>query len=83
MMKDDRTNVMPLSRAPSGSQVVITRIIGGRGFRRRLSDMGLVRGASFRVVKSFQPGPCVISFQESKLGLGHGMASKIMVKVKE
>lgn len=41
-----------LSDAPSGAAAIVTEVTGEGPFRRRLLDMGFVRGACVRVIKS-------------------------------
>lgn len=41
-----------LSDAPSGSAAVVVEVTGEGPFRRRLLDMGFVRGTCVRVIKS-------------------------------
>ena len=52
----------------------------GRGFEKRLMDMGLTPGTEVLVVKSapFQ-GPLEVSVKGSRLALGRGMAERIFV----
>jgi Fe2+ transport system protein FeoA len=41
-----------LSEAPSGTAAIVADVTGEGPFRRRLLDMGFVRGACVRVIKS-------------------------------
>jgi len=53
---------------------------GGRGFEKRLMDMGLTPGTEVLVVKSAPfHGPLEISVKGSRLALGRGMAKRIFV----
>ncbi len=74
--------MLPLTLATSGKEVVLTAVTGGMGLRKRLADMGLTKGATFRVVQTRQPGPCIIAIGDTRLVLGYGMARKIMVMEK-
>ena len=69
----------PLSRVSDGETVSLARINAGKGLRSRLIAMGLVRGVKITVVNNSHPGPFVISVRDSKMMLGTGMASKILV----
>ena len=52
----------------------------GRGFEKRLMDMGLTPGTEVMVVKSATfHGPLEISVKGSRLALGRGMAKRIFV----
>lgn len=75
-----KKQVLPLGFVPTGSTVLIQKIGGGRSLSQRLTEMGLVRGTSVRVIKNDVGGPLTISVGESRLALGRGMALKIMVE---
>jgi ferrous iron transport protein A len=55
-------------------------VTAGFGLQRRLADMGLIPGASVMVMGGCHPGPLLIDIRGSRLGLGFGVAQKIMVK---
>lgn len=75
---------IPLAMLPSGGKGRITRVCGGRGLVRRLSDMGFIPGVEVRVVHSHQNpghgGPLVVEVKDSRIALGRGVAMKIMVQ---
>ena len=75
-MKDP---LIPLAMTGSGVMVRLVDIRAGRGLTKRLADMGLTSGVSFRVINSQRPGPVIIELRGSRLVLGHGVAQKIMV----
>jgi Fe2+ transport system protein FeoA len=57
------------------------RCMGDR-FVKRLSDMGLTPGTKVTVVKSAPfNGPLEVCFRGSRLAIGRGMASRILVDV--
>jgi len=68
----------PLALSKPGEKVVVRNIIGGMGIRRRLESMGLYPGEEVEVV-SAQRGPIILSVKGCRLGIGQGMANKIMV----
>jgi len=78
-MEAGRNMPMPLSMVEPGREVIVCDIFGGRGLRRRLSDMGLAPGASVIVMQGSFRGPVVVSVKGSRIMLGRGMAQKIMV----
>jgi Fe2+ transport system protein FeoA len=71
---------MPLALACPGETVTVTTVRAGRGLQRRLADMGLTPGVQIRVINSQMPGPVLIDLRGSRLGLGFGVAQKILVK---
>jgi ferrous iron transport protein A len=73
-------HIMPLSLAGAGKLLTVTGINAGFGLQRRLADMGLIPGTSVTVVSGCHPGPLLIDIRGSRLGLGFGVAQKIMVK---
>ena len=81
--RKDKESLISLNMVSPGKEVTVVSITGGRHFRQRLIDMGLAKGTCLRVLQSNRPGPCVIRLGESRLALGHGMCTKILVKEKE
>jgi Fur family ferric uptake transcriptional regulator len=74
-----RKDVMPLIMASPGELVRIVGFRGHRGMERRLTSMGLQRGAEVEVIKSSGPGPLIVASQETRIALGAAMAKKILV----
>jgi Fur family ferric uptake transcriptional regulator len=74
-----RKAVIPLIMASPGEQVRIVGFQGHRGMERRLTSMGLKRGADVEVIKSSGPGPLIVASQETRIALGAAMAKKILV----
>ena len=70
---------LPLTMVSPGKEVTLISIRGGRGLRRRLTDMGLNEGMKLKVLHSHTPGPCIVLAGDTRLALGHGMAHKILV----
>jgi DtxR family Mn-dependent transcriptional regulator len=55
--------------------------VRGKGFEKRLMDMGLTPGTSVTVVKSAPfHGPLEVLVRGSRLALGRGMAERIIVE---
>lgn len=69
---------MPLSMVRPGQRVTIREIKGGRGLIGRLANMGIYPGVEIEVVSNF-PGPLILNRAGVRLGLGHGMAHRILV----
>lgn len=57
----------------------IKQIYGGRNVNKRLFELGLNRGAKFKVVKN-DIGPVILNLSGNKLALGRGLASKIFIQ---
>jgi ferrous iron transport protein A len=71
---------MVLSRIDPGTEVTLIDIIGGKGIRSKLYSMGLVPGTSLKVLNRNGRGPLMVAVKESRLVIGQGMASKILVE---
>jgi Fe2+ transport system protein FeoA len=71
---------MVLSRIDPETEVTLVDITGGRGIRSKLYSMGLVPGVSLKVLNRNGHGPLIISVKDSRLVMGQGMASKIIVE---
>ena len=71
---------MPLAMAQPGEIVTVTGIRAGWGLQRRLADMGLTSGVQIRVINRQISGPVLIDLRGSRVGLGRGVAQKILVK---
>jgi ferrous iron transport protein A len=71
--------LIPLTTATTGRQVRVSRLDGGQGLRGRLCAMGITPGVPVEVVTD-GGGPVVLSVLGSRVMIGRGMASKIMVR---
>lgn len=72
--------MMPLSMVRSGERVKIVEIRGGRGLIGRLADMGFYPGAEIEVISN-RPGPLILNRGGVRLGIGYGMAHRILVSL--
>jgi Fur family ferric uptake transcriptional regulator len=75
-----REPIMPLTMVSPGEKVRIEAFNSGRGIARRLTDMGLNVGAEVHVISKGSPGPFLIAVKGTRLGIGYGVAHKIMVR---
>jgi Fe2+ transport system protein FeoA len=72
-----------LTDLEDGQTGIIISISGGKKASKRLADLGLTPGAAIRVLrKTLFSGPVQIEISGSKLVLGSGLASKIIVVLK-
>ena len=71
--------VFPLSNTQIGDRVVIQQIQSGRGMAHRLSKMGFTKGSEARVISKTNSGSVIVCIQDEQIGLGAGMANKVMV----
>ncbi len=74
--------IIPLSDAPQGSVVKIVGLPPQPNLRIRLMQMGLVPGAIVEVFHNDR-GPLTIKVKGVMIGIGRGMARKILVQIVE
>jgi Fur family ferric uptake transcriptional regulator len=74
-----RQPMMPLSMAKAGEAVMIKEIMGGGEAQRRLASMGLRRGDLLEIINNNGQGRLIVGHDCTRIALGRGMASKIMV----
>jgi len=75
---------IPLTHLHVGEKAEIKRIEGGLAFQRKTASLNIRVGKTVRKITN-QPfrGPVIIEIDGRRIGLGRGMASKILVEVKE
>lgn len=74
--------VIALTKMKTGKKGKILSILGGSAAFRRLEALGLRIGK--RITKKsggFLWGPVTVQVGGSQIGIGHGMAAKVMVEV--
>lgn len=72
---------MPLNRVEPNKEVRLIAIEGGKKMKKRLADLGLNIGATIKVIRKSGQGPLILAVKESRLAIGDGMASKIIVEL--
>lgn len=68
----------PLTMAGEDERVCVQSLQGGKQLTRRLTELGLNQGTELRVVQR-RGGGLVVARGETRIALGGGMASKILV----
>lgn len=84
--RNSKKSKVPLTELKKGESGTVAAISSwhrrGRGFEKRLMDMGLTPGTIITVVKSAPfHGPIEILVRGSRLALGRGMAERILVEI--
>jgi ferrous iron transport protein A len=69
----------PLILAAAGERVRVVAVGHGRGFDRKLSDLGLITGCEVTVVSRDGAGRVVVARDEMRLALGTGIAHRVLV----
>ncbi|MGI9861302.1 ferrous iron transport protein A [Moorella naiadis] len=76
--------LLPLEFLNTGREAVIKEVAGGMTLRHRLTELGMVRGKTIRIIRNDNFGPIIISLGNDsgsgRLAIGRGMAHKIMVE---
>ena len=75
--------LLPLSSTQVGARVIITQILSGKNMIRQLREQGLTLGSEVLVISKTTRGSIVVSLGDRQVGLGAGMANKVMVKAIE
>ncbi len=72
---------IPLTDLAAGESGLVVEIQGGGQVARRLESMGIRIGKKItKVGGMFMHGPLTVQIGHTKIGIGHGMAEKIMVE---
>lgn len=73
--------IRPLGRLPSGSRGRVSSMAGGMAMTVRLADMGLHIGSQVDMVgRTGGHGPVYVMVDGVRLGIGGGMADRILVE---
>ncbi len=79
----ERASGVSLSGLEDGQTGVIVSVTGGKMLTKRLADLGITTGKEVKVIrKTLFSGPVQVEVAGSKLVIGWGLASKIMVEVR-
>ncbi|MDV3349841.1 FeoA family protein [Leptothoe sp. LEGE 181152] len=70
---------LPLAMATVGDRVWIAQLNGGQSMVRRLTEVGIVPGKEITVASRTGSGSVVVALQGCRIGLGAGMAHRVMV----
>ena len=70
---------LPLAMTCVGYRVWVVQIKGGHRMVRRLMDVGIVQGSEITVVSRTESGSVIVALQGCRIGLGAGMAHRVMV----
>ena len=50
------------------------------GILRRLLDLGLTKGCTFKIVQGSRHGPVLVEVRGTRVALGHGLARRLIVE---
>ncbi|MFH1710209.1 MAG: FeoA family protein [bacterium] len=71
-----------LTQMKSGQSGVVAEVLGGYGIARRLEALGIRTGQKITKISGMiMRGPITILVGQTHIGIGFGMASRIIVEV--
>lgn len=76
------TSSYPLSQTKAGATVWVVGF-AEKGGTNRFLGMGLIRGTKLQIVNAQPSGSVMIAIQDQRMGIGAGMANKILVSDKQ
>jgi len=79
-MKAEANRLIPLSMLREGEQGIIVGFNCGRGLMKRLSELGFTVNSKVKILNANHSGPVIVSVKDSKIAVGRGVASKILVQ---
>ena len=79
-MKKTDSEIIQLLYAPKDTPLEIVSLDGGNVLHQKLTAMGLTHHAVVRVLRGGGSGPMVVEVRGSRVGLGKGICSRIMVR---
>lgn len=74
------TDDLRLSELRKGEMAQIESMKGGHQFLSRLASLGFTPGAYLTIVQNFGHGPIIVKLRDTRVALGRGEASKILVE---
>jgi ferrous iron transport protein A len=81
-MKSEK-NGTSLTVLEDGQTGIIVSVSGGKILTKRLADLGITSGTEVKVIRrTLFSGPVQVEVAGSRLVLGNGLASKIIVELK-
>jgi ferrous iron transport protein A len=63
-----------------GVRAVVSELQGGRGFASRLAGMGISVGCQIEMLQNPARGPLLVRVRDTRIALGRGEASNIVVR---
>lgn len=69
----------PLPMASEGERLRVVALRAGRSADRRLIEMGITVGTEITLIQAGGEGPLLVAVSDARLGLGRGMAHKVLV----
>ena len=74
------TSCLNLNDCLLNKTYVVTELIGGSMSTQRLTHLGFIPNTPIKIIRRGWGGPVLIEIKGSRLALGRGLASKVIVK---
>ncbi len=74
-----RSDFLPLIMLKKGQEALLKEINSGAKLKKKLNDMGLTPGVKINVISASGSGPVILDVRGSRLALGRGIVSKVVV----
>jgi len=76
-------NLISLVEMTPSMKGIVVEIEGGYGMIRKLDALGIREGVEIRKISSqLMRGPVMVEVERTQVGIGFGMASRILVEIK-
>ena len=83
MLRKNKISEIALTEMEDGQTGIIVSVLGGKILTKRLADLGITSGTGVKVIRrTLFSGPVQVEVAGSRLVLGNGLASKILVETK-
>lgn len=73
-------NRVTLSEMAAGEKATITAFQSGRAVNNRLASLGFTPGVTVDMTQNFGRGPLIVTVRGTRVALGRGEASRIIVE---
>ncbi|MGB9672717.1 MAG: FeoA family protein [Anaerolineales bacterium] len=79
-MKRTDDSICSLNEVQPNERVVMVGMRGGKGLIGRLTALGFTPGVELTMVQNYHHGPLIVSVRDTRVALGRGEASHILVR---
>ena len=70
----------PLTDLATDEEGAVMQLTGGKILVSRLATLGFTPGAPLRMIRNYGHGPIIVRVRDTRIALGRGEATKIMVQ---
>ncbi len=79
-MSENNPIEIPLNILGKGEHAIVHSLCGGRTVSNRLVSLGFTPGVELEMVQNFRRGPLIVALRGTRVALGRGEATKILVR---